>query len=172
MLAIPEAVGGSLVLSDDGARGVLYTNASLDEHVTIVELAEPGLPYQTFPLQKSVRAVGFDPTGNKLIVLHARAPGDPGQAPNFEEFINRSHGYSTVDIASGFSKLQITDVNPEAFAFAPDAPRAYVTLDGGPADGAVLALEAVAGWSDWMKTLPATESLSVTGAVEVGARRE
>jgi DNA-binding beta-propeller fold protein YncE len=143
VVGIAGATGGSLVTSADGRRGLLYTNASLDERLTVVELDQPGLVHRTFPLQKAVRAVGFDPTGAKAIVLHARAPGDPQQATSFDEFIDRSHGYSVVDLATGFAKLQVTPVNPEAFTFAPGAARAYVTLDGGAADGAVTAVQTI-----------------------------
>lgn len=138
------ATGGQLELAADGSRGVLFTNATLDERLTIVELAQPGYPYRTVPLQKAVRTVGFDPTGTKLIVLHARAPGDPADATNFDEYIDRSSGYSAVDVATGFAKLEITDVDPGQFTFAGNAARAYVTLDGGDADGATAAVQTIA----------------------------
>jgi len=123
---------------------VLFTNATLDERLTIVELAQPGYPYRTVAMQKAVRMVGFDPTGGKLIVVHSRAPGDPADATNFDDYIDRSSGYSAIDVATGFAKLEITDVDPGEFTFAPTAPRAYVTLDGGDADGAVAAVQTIA----------------------------
>ncbi len=140
---LAAATGGSLVLSDDGKRGLLFTNATLDERITIVDLDKPGFPHRTFPLQKAVLAVGFDPTGQKAIVLHARAPGDPDQATSFDEYIDRKPGYSVLDIASGFSKLEITDVNPKNFTFATTQPRAFVTLDGGDAEGAFVAVQQI-----------------------------
>ncbi len=48
-----------------------------------------------------------------------------------------------LDIATGFSKLQITEVNPKLFTFANTAPRAYVTLDGGDAEGAFVAVQQI-----------------------------
>lgn len=130
-------VVGSLVMSDDGNRGILFTNAVLQERLTVIELSEPGYPTATYPLQKSIRLLGFDPSGDKAIVIHAKAFGDPAEAATFEEFIDRSYGYSIFDVATGFAKLQVTPVDPGAFAFVQDAPRAYLILDGGDAEGAV-----------------------------------
>lgn len=140
---LAAATTGSLVLSPDGTRGLLFTNATLDERVTVVELDKPNFPRHTYPLQKAVLTVGFDPTGTKAVVLHARAPGDPEQATNFDQYIDRKPGYSVLDIATGFAKLQITEVNPKLFTFATTAPRAYVTLDGGDAEGAFVAVQQI-----------------------------
>lgn len=137
------ATGGSLVLSENGKRGLLFTNATLDERLTVVELDQPGFPRHTYPMQKAALTVGFDPTGTKAVVLHARAPGDPDQATTFDEYIDRKPGYSVIDIATGFAKLQITEVNPKRFTFATTAPRAYVTLDGGDAEGAFVAVQQI-----------------------------
>lgn len=134
---LSTATLGSMSLTADGTRAILYTNAVLDERLTIIELDQPGFPHQTFPLEKSVRAVGLDPTGEKVLVLHAKAPGDPGDAVDFDEYVDRSWGYSVVDVDTGFAKLQLTLVDPGAFAFAPAAPRAYLCLDGGDAEGAL-----------------------------------
>jgi DNA-binding beta-propeller fold protein YncE len=142
-VAMADATSGSLVLSGDGKRGLLFTNATLDERLTVVDLDKPGFPHRTFPLQKSVLSVGFDPTGTKAIVLHARKPGDPAQATSLDDFIDKKPGYSMFDVATGFSKLQITEVNPSHFAFAQTAARAYVTLDGGDAEGAFVAVQQI-----------------------------
>jgi hypothetical protein len=143
IIDLPNSTGGQLQLTADGTRGLLFTNAVLDERLTVVELGLPGFPHATYPLQKSVRTVGFDPTGAKVIVLHSRAPGDPADATTFEEYIDRKPGYSVFDIATGFSKLEITEVDPDVFTFADTAPRAYVTLDGGDEEGAIAAFQEI-----------------------------
>lgn len=136
-------VVGSLVLSDDGGRGLLFTNATADERLTVIELDQPGYPHVTYPLQKSVKLLGFAPDGATALVVHAKAPGSPAQATSFEEFVNRSHGYSVFDLDTGFAKLQLTPVEPGAFAFAPLAPKAYLVLDGGDDEGATAAVQSV-----------------------------
>ncbi|MEZ4368670.1 MAG: hypothetical protein R2939_20705 [Kofleriaceae bacterium] len=142
LVELTGATLGSLTLTPDGRLGISYTNATLDERVTVIELEAPGWPRHTFGLQKAVRAVAVAPDGDRLLVLHARA-GDPGQA-TVEQFIDRRAGYSTVDLATGFAKLQLTEVDPGPFAFAPDAPRAYLALDGGDAPGATRELHELA----------------------------
>lgn len=140
---LAAATVGSLALSPDGARALLYTNATLDERLTLVALDQPGFPAVTWPLKKAVRAVGFGPAGATALVLHAKAPGDPATASSVDEYIDRSYGYSLVDLASGFAKLQLTPVDPGPFAYAPDGAKVYVALDGGDAVGATRALQIV-----------------------------
>jgi hypothetical protein len=94
-------------------------------------------------LQKTIRHVQLNPAGDKAIIVHARSPGDPQQAPTFEAFIDRSFGYSVFDLAQGFAKLQITPVDPGMLAFPEGARTAYVVLDGGNALGAVAQLQTI-----------------------------
>ena len=137
------AAMGSLVLSRDGRRALLYTNATLDERITMVKLDEPNYPHVTWPLKKAVRAVGISPTGTSAIVIDAKAPGDPGTAGTVDEFIDRSYGYTLLDMATGFAKLQITPVDPGPFVYASDGSKAYVALDGGDSVTAVRAVQIV-----------------------------
>jgi DNA-binding beta-propeller fold protein YncE len=132
---------GSLSLAAGGRRGILYTNATDAEQVTVIELDQPGFPHRRVPLQKSVRAVHLAPDGRTAVIVHARAPGDPQDAATFDELIDRSFGYSVFDLDQGFAKLEITPVDPGALAFAPAAPRAYLALDGGDSEGAVATLQ-------------------------------
>lgn len=143
LVDLSDATLGSMTLSPDGSTAVLYTNAVLDERLTVIDLAAAGYPHRTFPLEKSVRAVGFDPTGAKVLVLHARAPGDPDQATTTDEYIDRRWGYSVVDLASGFAKLELTEVDPGPFTFSTTAPRAYLCLDGGDAEGALAEVQEI-----------------------------
>ncbi|HVK86453.1 MAG TPA: hypothetical protein VM513_20180 [Kofleriaceae bacterium] len=140
---LTDASVGSLVLSADGRRGLMFTNASNDERLTLLHLDEPGCPFETWPLKKSVRTVGLSPTATTAIVLHAKAPGDLASATTVDEYIDRSYGYSLVDLATGFAKLQVTPVDPGPFAYAADGRKAYVALDGGDDVTAVRALQVV-----------------------------
>ncbi len=141
---LSDATLGSLTVSADGARALLYTNATLDERLTMVALDMPGFPHVTWPLEKSVRAVAISPTSDSALVLHAKVPGDPTTATSVDEFIDESYGYSLVDLSSGFAKLQITPVDPSTFAYAPDGTKLYVGLDGGDAPLATREVQVVA----------------------------
>ncbi len=140
---LTNATLGSLVLSRDGRRGLLYTNASLDERITLIKLDQAGYPKVTWTLKKAVRAVGISPTGDTALLLNAKAFGDPGTATNFDDYIDKSYGYTLLDLATGFGKLQITPVDPGAFTYSPDGTKVYVGLDGGDAVNATRALQVV-----------------------------
>jgi DNA-binding beta-propeller fold protein YncE len=142
-LDLSDGTIGSLVLSHDGRRALLYTNATLDERITMVKLDEPGFPHVTWPLKKAVRAVGISPTSDTAIVLNAKAAGDPTSAGSIDDYIAMSYGYTLLDLATGFGKLQITPVDAGPFAYAPDGSKVYVALDGGNADLATRALQVV-----------------------------
>jgi len=140
---LTSATLGSLVLSRDGTRALLYTNATIDERITLIKLDEPGYPQQTWTLKKSVRAVGISPSGTTALLLNAKTFGDPSTASSFEDFIDKSYGYTLLDLATGFGKLQITPVDPGPFTYAPDGTKVYVALDGGDAVTDTRALQVV-----------------------------
>ncbi len=123
---------GSMVIAPDDTQAILFTNASSVEAFTLVQLGDPLFASRSQRLQKSVRALGFDPTGTSVLVTHAKAAGNPLEdGISFEEFIDRSFGYSIVDLQTGFAKLQVTSVDPGAFVFSTESPRAYVLLNAG-----------------------------------------
>ena len=162
---LAPATIGSLVVSRDGKRGLLFTNATLDPHITRVELERPGFPHVTWSLEKAVRAIGISPDGTTAIVLAAKAPGDPATAGSIDDYIARSFGYALLDLATGFAKLQLTPVDPGPFAYAPDGSRAYVALDGGDTLTATRALQVVATQSGVVQTLPLGSPPSGVGIV-------
>jgi DNA-binding beta-propeller fold protein YncE len=160
---LTDATVGSLVLSKDGTRGLMFTNATADERITLLRLDEAGYPLETWPLKKSIRTVGISPDATSAIVLHAKAFGDPATAETVDEYIDRSYGYSLVDLASGFAKLQVTPVDPGPFAYAMDGSKAYVALDGGDAVTAVRALQVVNTTTGVVSTKPLGSPPSAVG---------
>ena len=140
---LATAAVGSFVLSRDGRRALLFTNATVDERITMIKLDQPGYPHVTWPLKKSVRAVGISPNATSAIILNAKMPGDPAAASTVDQYIDRSYGYTLLDLATGFGKLQITPVDPGPFTYAPDGSKAYVALDGGDTVTATRALQVV-----------------------------
>lgn len=160
---LTDATVGSLVLSKDGTRGLMYTNATDDERITLLRLDEAGYPFETWPLKKSIRTVGISPDATSAIVLHAKEFGDPETANTVDEYIDRSYGYSLVDLASGFAKLQVTPVDPGPFSYAMDGSKAYVALDGGDAVTAVRALQVVNTTTGVVTTKPLGSPPSAVG---------
>jgi YVTN family beta-propeller protein len=121
---------GSATLSADGARAVLYTTAATPpvERLVVVDLAG-ATPPMPVTLKKSVRAVAIAPDGKTAMVLHNKVAGDPSEAKiDVETQIDRSFGYTIVNLATGFPKLQITSADVGALAITPDGARAFVLL--------------------------------------------
>lgn len=144
LVDLAPASAGSLAVSADGKRALLYTNATLDPHLTLVALDQAGFPHVTYPLHKAVRAVAIAPDSATAIVLSAKAPGDPATAGSIDEMIAQSFGYELVDLATGFAKLQLTPVDPGPPVFAPAGDTAYIALDGGDQVAATRAVQVVA----------------------------
>jgi DNA-binding beta-propeller fold protein YncE len=165
-----DGVLGSLEVSRDGTRALLYTNATLDERITMVKLDQPGFPHATWHLQKAVRAVGISPNSATAVLLDAKAPGDPATAGTVDEYIDESYGYTLLDLATGFSKLQLTPVDPGPFAYAPDGSKAYVALDGGDDATATRALQLVATKTGVVTTMPLGSPPSAVGILPVAAQ--
>jgi hypothetical protein len=165
-----DATVGSLALSADGTRALLYTNATLDPHITLVELDRPGFPHVTYPLRKAVRAVAIAPDGTTAVVLSAKAPGDPATATSIDDVIARSFGYELFDLATGFAKLQLTPVDPGAPAFAPDGTSAYLGLDGGDALAATRAVQVVSTRTGIVQTHALGSPPSSVGVVPVAGQ--
>jgi DNA-binding beta-propeller fold protein YncE len=132
---------GSVEVDEAHGRALLFTNAFYEEELVSVDLAAPAHPFTVLPLQKGVRQVALAPDGKTALVLHTRLQGDPQQATSVEEFVDRSFGYSLVDLTSGFAKVALTPVDPGGFAFAPDGATAYLGLDGGDGENAVRRLQ-------------------------------
>jgi len=143
LVSLGGEIVGSLILSKDGNRGALFTNAVAEERITIIELNVAGHPHVTWPLEKTIRTVKFSPLGDKVFIVHAKAPGNPDDATTFDEFVDRSYGYSLFDVTTGFAKLEITPVLPGNVAFPDTARFAYVILDGGDAEGATAEVQSI-----------------------------
>jgi hypothetical protein len=119
---------GSVDISPDGARALLYTTALPIERVTLMELTSvPSL--QVVRMRKAVRAVAFAPDGRTALIVHTSIGGDPAQAGlDLETQIDRSFGYTLFDTATRFAKLQLTSADVGPFAIVPDGSHAFVLL--------------------------------------------
>lgn len=138
---LSDGAVGSIQLSADGTKALTFTNATLDPRITAVDLAT--FAHTTWPLKKGVRAVLMSPSSTSALVVNSKEPGDPDTAGSVEEYIARSYGYTVLDLATGFGKLQLTPVDATSFAYSTDGSKAYVALDGGDAITATRALQVV-----------------------------
>lgn len=128
---------GSCSLTADGTRALLYTTADPnDERLTIVDL-EGDSPPRVVELRKSIRSVTLSDDGRIAMIVHNRLAGDPaepGLDPDLR--IDRSYGYSVLELTSGFAKLEITETEVGPFALVPDGTALFALFDRGT-DGEV-----------------------------------
>jgi hypothetical protein len=124
---------GSVALSPGGAKGLLYTNASATERVTILDLAIEPPPFRTVRLYSPVLAVFSAPDAAHAIVLHDKTagmgsvPGTPG-------------AFSVVPIANALpAKIVATKAPPTAVAVTNDRAIIAERDDGARIFGAYLA---------------------------------
>jgi dipeptidyl aminopeptidase/acylaminoacyl peptidase len=117
---------GSAALSPDGKTAVLYTTTGVERLVLLDLITQVPRPVR---LKKGVRAVALSPDNHTALIVHTKEQGDPAQPGiDVEQMIDRSYGYSVVDLTSGFAKLQLTPAPVGDLAITPDATRAFVLL--------------------------------------------
>jgi hypothetical protein len=84
---------------------------------------------QVVRLRKAVRAVAFSPDGRSALLVHSRSPGSPDDATvDLETRIDRSFGYTLLDVGTRFAKLQLTPAEVGPFAIVTDGSHAFVLL--------------------------------------------
>jgi hypothetical protein len=105
---------GSVALSPGGAKGLLFTNASQVERVTVLDLSQDPPPFRTVRLYSPVLAVFSAPDAAHAIVLHDKvAASDAGAAS--------PGAFSVVPIASPLpAKIVATQALPTAVAVTSD----------------------------------------------------
>ena len=152
---------GQAVRAEDGDLLVLFTTAVPQERLVVLDLAtEEWMPV---PLRKTVRTVGVAPGGRTAIVIHDKLEGDPTLYDDLEERIDHQYGYSMVDLAGGFVRLQITAVNAEPMLLYEDGLHAFLALRDDRLG--VRELEAVDLAAFQVRTLPLPSPPSALGAV-------
>jgi YVTN family beta-propeller protein len=118
---------GSATITPDGKTAILYTTASPLERLVLLDLEQQTT--RPVRLKKGVRAVAVAPDSRTALVVHTKDAGNPRDpAIDVEASIDRSNGYSVVDLTSAFAKLQLTAAPVGELAITPDATRAFVLL--------------------------------------------
>jgi DNA-binding beta-propeller fold protein YncE len=121
------AAPGQAVLSPDGDRVALFTNARASESLATLDLTT-GNVLVFAGLQKLVRTLGVGPDGHSVVVLHRPEPTST-VADTYERMVDKAEGYSVVDLEAGVAQLKLTDsVPPQEFVFAGNGTHAAVTL--------------------------------------------
>jgi len=127
---IPDEFIGSVTLTPNGNQALLYTTAQATvERLTVLDLKT--FTWQTRDLRKIIRSVVITPDNSTAIVVHDKAPGDPGDAGLDPDLvIDRSYGYSLLKLDTNFSKLQTTAADVGPMSVMPDGSSLFVLVSG------------------------------------------
>ena len=105
---------GSVALSPGGAKGLLFTNASQVERVTVLDLSQDPPPFRTVRLYSPVLAVFSAPDAAHAVVLHDKIATTDGGAGS-------PGAFSIVPIANALpAKIVATQALPTAVAVTND----------------------------------------------------
>jgi hypothetical protein len=126
---VPGELIGSVTITPQADRALLYTTAVDVERITVLTLEGGGAP-KTVALRKTVEAVTVAPDGRTALILHKKVAGDPlepGIDP--DQSIDRSFGYSVLRVATGDVKLQVTPTPPGVFTIVPDGSYLFILFN-------------------------------------------
>lgn len=131
---VPGQVVGSVTIADDGRRALLYTTAwDQIESVTVINLEDISDAPRTVALRKAVKAIAISPDGENALVVHKKLDGSPDQVGLTEdEKIDRRYGYSVINLATHFAKLQVTDTEVGPFSIVPDGNYLFLLFNTEP----------------------------------------
>ncbi|HEY5956360.1 MAG TPA: hypothetical protein VIV60_07410, partial [Polyangiaceae bacterium] len=128
-LEVENVTVGAAAISPNGRWAVLYTTIVQSERrIVIVDLSGVIEP-RVLGVTKAVKGIAFSSSGDQAYLAHYKADGsplDPGLSP--ETVMERSYGYTLVDLKKAFRKLQGTDSEPNLSVTTPGAPYAFLTF--------------------------------------------
>jgi len=112
----------------DGKSALLYTTTGGSKTMGLLDLDAPELELTYVPLHKTVRSAVIEPGSEFGVLYHDREPGTPSPSDTFDELVAKSHGYSVVDLASGYVQPFLTDHEPKDLVFLPEHHKMIVLL--------------------------------------------
>lgn len=120
---------GSAAVAADGELALLYTTLATETpRFALLEVDTGQLILK--PLRKPVRGVALDPFGQVALLTHLPTPVAPDAEPG-DRVLAETHGYTLLDLQTGFTKVIGTAGEPYGITFVPDQPLALVLVDDG-----------------------------------------
>lgn len=128
VLALPEeTVFGSVMLSPDNERGLLYSTASGASLYASWDRTSGDVVLRD--LVKPVKGVGISPTGGTAIISHSAANGT--DVDSSSPYYNRP-ALSLVDLDTFFGSSLALPAEPTQFANTPDGETGFFVMEGQP----------------------------------------
>ncbi|RME21801.1 MAG: hypothetical protein D6798_17330 [Deltaproteobacteria bacterium] len=125
----PDEVFGSLLMSPDGTRGLLYSTATGAARYASWELFNNSITVRE--LVKPVASMGVSPTGETALVFHPRTNGPDvdSSSPFYDQY-----ALTMIDMTDDFFSNPLRlPAEPIGYAHSSDGTRGYFIMDGYPA---------------------------------------
>ncbi len=128
VVALPETdTFGSVVMSPDGSRGLLYSTASGVSRYGSWDLSTDEITVRA--LVKPVRAIGLSPTGETALVFHDKENGDTDSDSVFYS----QWALTMIDLTDDFFSNPLRlPAEPSGFAHSDDGERGYLIMEEQP----------------------------------------
>jgi len=128
VLDLPEeAVFGSVLLSPDNARGLLYSTASGESLYASWNRSTGSVTLRD--LVKPVKSVGISPTGETALVAHGQ--GNGADVGSDSPYYNRP-AVSLIDLETFFGSAVALPAEPTQFAHTPDGELGFFIMENQP----------------------------------------
>lgn len=127
VLDMPEGeVLGSVAMSPDNTKGLLYSTASDVSRVTEWDTTDNS--FTVYSLEKPVASVAISPSGGTALIFHDIANGDVDET----SVLYNHYGLTLVDLRDFFMSPMKLDAEPTAYANSEDGETGYFIMDGLP----------------------------------------
>lgn len=117
---------GLATLTPDGSTAILFSTLPNNEWIATLDLSTSKL--RAWPLKKGIAGVAPAPNGKSAVIIHDRSTDPASPDDDLEAAIDKAHGYSVLDLESGFAKLELLDSPPGPIAVTPDGAKAWVLI--------------------------------------------
>ena len=127
ILDMPEGeVLGSVLMSPDNTRGLLYSTASGVSHISEWDI--PTGRFTTYGLVKPISTIGIAADGGTALIFHDI---DNGDVDRDSVFYNH-YGLTLVDLADFFQSALLLPAEPKAYANSDEGDIGYFIMEGQP----------------------------------------
>jgi DNA-binding beta-propeller fold protein YncE len=127
VLSLPDELLGSLLMTPDGSKGLLYTTAALTDRYAVWDVAAGS--FQVRELVKPVAGMTVSPTGETLLVFHTVEDAD-GADPASAYY--GEWALTLLDLDDFRVNPLVLAGEPTAFAHADDGEKGYFIMEGEP----------------------------------------
>lgn len=118
-------VHGSVLMSPDNTRGLLYSTASGVSHISEWDIATG--EFTVYGLVKPISTIGITPNGSTALIFHDK---DNGSDVDSSSVFYNHYGLTLVDLTDFFQSALLLPAEPKAYANSDEGDIGYFIMDG------------------------------------------